>query len=224
MQSQSHANSAARDSAPYGTACAGCSKAKCRCIPRGNGLSCERCHRLRRDCGPSNVVRKRLSRRPAAQRTSQLEEKLEDIVALLRSQAREQSRSSEENDAQGPGDGGNEHSPAYPRGQVQPDHQLNHSSHAQQHSSTETSRRAHDAPMYYLTPQMGGSPYPVEPSVSQADECLKMFREYHMRAFPFIYIPPNTTYVSRPLYSQNHPFKIFTTTLLMLVQSSRAGL
>lgn len=62
--------------APYGRACANCVKAKCKCFYRGNGReisSCERCHRLGKDCVPSETVRRRTSRRQGTSRTAQLE-------------------------------------------------------------------------------------------------------------------------------------------------------
>ncbi|KXJ92626.1 hypothetical protein Micbo1qcDRAFT_194032 [Microdochium bolleyi] len=108
-----------RHSAPYGHACVGCARAKCKCITRGRGngpdTRCERCHRLDRDCIPSPAVRKqtgsrgpsRTSRRVGrsraldqrtggssgsplngADRTAQLEQKLDTLVNLLASQAR----------------------------------------------------------------------------------------------------------------------------------------
>lgn len=43
-----------------------------------------RCHRLKKDCIPSQTVRKRNGRRRIGYRTAQLEEKLEDLVSLLR--------------------------------------------------------------------------------------------------------------------------------------------
>ncbi|KAK3682306.1 hypothetical protein B0T22DRAFT_501754 [Podospora appendiculata] len=72
--------------APYGRACANCARAKCRCIYPEGGPNCERCLRLKRECVPSATVRRRNGRRPQISRAAQLEEKLEDIVALLRRQ------------------------------------------------------------------------------------------------------------------------------------------
>ncbi|KAF2795193.1 hypothetical protein K505DRAFT_302533 [Melanomma pulvis-pyrius CBS 109.77] len=73
-------------SAPYGHACAGCSRAKCKCVTR-NGSSCERCHRLGKECAPAALVRKRRPRKPTpAARRSQLEDKLSDLVSLLQAQ------------------------------------------------------------------------------------------------------------------------------------------
>ncbi|KAI1259417.1 hypothetical protein F5Y18DRAFT_409954 [Xylariaceae sp. FL1019] len=106
-----------RVSAPYGQACINCAKAKCKCIisrtptagaGRGNTFICERCQRLGRECIPSTGVRKQRSAKPkraglhtdststptaqssnasAATRTANLEQKLEDLVAILKAQA-----------------------------------------------------------------------------------------------------------------------------------------
>ncbi|KAK3942682.1 hypothetical protein QBC46DRAFT_255934 [Diplogelasinospora grovesii] len=73
--------------ASYGRACTNCARAKCRCIYRTENAGCERrCHRLRKECVPSVTVRKRNGRRSHVSRAAQLEEKLEDLVSLLRSQ------------------------------------------------------------------------------------------------------------------------------------------
>ncbi|XXH00030.1 hypothetical protein Hte_006371 [Hypoxylon texense] len=79
-----------RKSVPYGQACTNCSKAKCKCIISrgGPGATCERCQRLGKACVPSVSVRRRAARRPAAaERTAHLEEKLDDLVSILRAQA-----------------------------------------------------------------------------------------------------------------------------------------
>ncbi|KAI1801058.1 hypothetical protein F4811DRAFT_482663 [Daldinia bambusicola] len=77
-----------RKSVPYGQACTNCSKAKCKCISRGGpGSVCERCQRLGKECIPSISIRKRAARRPASERTAHLEEKLDDLVSILRAQA-----------------------------------------------------------------------------------------------------------------------------------------
>lgn len=187
------ANSAARDSAPYGKACAGCSRAKCRCIPRGPGLSCERCNRLQKDCAPSAVVRKRSARRPAprpprAPSAAQLSEKLDDLVTLLRAQAAVGT-------SDAGGSGGSEQGGASETGLRllaggAPDEQRQH-----RRDQTAASRPDSQEPpsTYYLTPETSTSPLPEEPSASQADRYLHIFRESHLRMFPFIYISPETT-------------------------------
>lgn len=74
-------------SAPYGQACLHCFKSKCKCVPRPGGNGCERCHRLNKQCRPSESLRKRNAQKNqnSAERIAQLEGKLEGLVSLLRS-------------------------------------------------------------------------------------------------------------------------------------------
>ena len=37
-----------------------------------------------------------------------------------------------------------------------------------------------------------------ELTLEEADECLEIFRTKHLRFFPFVYIPPEITYVTKP--------------------------
>ena len=165
------ANPADRDSAPYGKACAGCSKAKCRCIPRGADLSCERCHRLQKQCQPSAVVRKRAAKRraPRSSSTAGLGEKLDDLAALLRAQAE--------------------------LGQRRPAASMPDDQGLHQHSlGPETAGESPDsAQTYYSTPLSIPTPLPQEPSPAEAEQYLHIFRTNHMRMFPFIYIRPELT-------------------------------
>ncbi|CAK7265198.1 hypothetical protein SEPCBS57363_001458 [Sporothrix epigloea] len=87
-------------SAPYGRACANCSRAKCRCVYRKNGAGCERCYRLSKECQPSITVRRNAGvSSPASKRSSsltlsraaQLELKLDGLISLLKSQSTGQS-------------------------------------------------------------------------------------------------------------------------------------
>ncbi|KAK0386169.1 hypothetical protein NLU13_6006 [Sarocladium strictum] len=71
-------------SAGYGRSCTNCSRAKCKCILRPDGNTCERCHRLRKDCQPMVSSRKRTVKKSSSSRTAQLEEKLDDLVSILR--------------------------------------------------------------------------------------------------------------------------------------------
>lgn len=70
--------------AGYGKSCINCSRAKCRCVLRPDGASCERCHRLRKECHQMTTQRKRTAKRASSSRTAQLEEKLDDLVSILR--------------------------------------------------------------------------------------------------------------------------------------------
>ncbi|KUI64004.1 Transcriptional regulator WAR1 [Cytospora mali] len=77
--------------APYGHACTNCAKAKCKCVYRGTGGRleiCQRCFRLNKECQPSVPSRRRNhTKKTPGSRTAHLEEKLDDLVSLIRSQA-----------------------------------------------------------------------------------------------------------------------------------------
>ncbi|KAH7159860.1 hypothetical protein B0J13DRAFT_115092 [Dactylonectria estremocensis] len=70
--------------AGYGRSCTNCSRAKCKCILRPETSECERCHRLGKNCQPMTTSRKRVAKKVTASRTAQLEEKLDDLVSILR--------------------------------------------------------------------------------------------------------------------------------------------
>lgn len=98
---------------PYGQACLGCFKTKCKCIPRPDGNGCERsvwaafrlqhssclpiltcgpsltqlhrCHRLKRPCNPADVSRRRSDKKQNSPdaRIAKLEGTLGQLVSLL---------------------------------------------------------------------------------------------------------------------------------------------
>ncbi|KAI1390395.1 putative C6 transcription factor [Hypoxylon trugodes] len=74
-------------SAPYGQACMHCFKSKCKCVSRPDGDGCERCHRLNKQCRPSDSLRKRNAQKNqnSTARIAQLEGRLESLVSLLQS-------------------------------------------------------------------------------------------------------------------------------------------
>ncbi|KAL4875850.1 hypothetical protein BJY04DRAFT_210974 [Aspergillus karnatakaensis] len=70
--------------APYGRACANCSQSKCKCIyPRAGGR-CQRCQRLNKECRQPTSHKRQSTRKTAASKSAVLEQKLEDLVSLLR--------------------------------------------------------------------------------------------------------------------------------------------
>jgi hypothetical protein len=93
---------------PYGRACTNCSRLKCRCIYQPGELTCERlvsngftqcnllgarltsqnrCRRLKKDCLTSASTRRRGINKSPISRTARLEQKVDGLVSLLRSQA-----------------------------------------------------------------------------------------------------------------------------------------
>ncbi|KAI0159927.1 hypothetical protein GGR52DRAFT_167962 [Hypoxylon sp. FL1284] len=206
------AAAAARKSVPYGQACTNCSKAKCKCIVSsssrgGAGSACERCQRLGKECVPSVSVRKRAAatRKPAVERTAHLEEKLDDLVSILRAQAasnptianifRDATTTTTSEDAPG--------SSSSPGVEDLDGHR----------------HKSGRALPPFLPPGSGGggggggknnnyapASYPTPPSVAssshdlgfslppaEAEDALREFREDFLSFFPFMYIPPETT-------------------------------
>ncbi|OGM51076.1 hypothetical protein ABOM_000196, partial [Aspergillus bombycis] len=79
-------NTVHRELGPYGRACVTCARAKCKCIPRAGGSTCERCHRLNKEC-MQPVRRRKL--KPLSKRV-QLEHKLDGLMTLLASAGQSQ--------------------------------------------------------------------------------------------------------------------------------------
>ncbi|OTB18715.1 hypothetical protein K445DRAFT_314574 [Daldinia sp. EC12] len=202
--------SAPRKSVPYGQACTNCSKAKCKCISRGGpGSVCERCQRLGKECIPSVSVRKRAARRPASERTAHLEEKLDDLVSILRAQA-----------AVNPPAVGTSYRPAsngeLPSGSASVDANTSAGpleldpSIGVVPNGNDLAAAGHTLPMpspvvdtSYCDRYAAATSYPTPPSVAsshdgglspaEAEDTLRVFRDQFLPFFPFVYIPPDTT-------------------------------
>ncbi|KAI1115790.1 hypothetical protein F5Y14DRAFT_104164 [Nemania sp. NC0429] len=217
-----------RTSAAYGQACTNCAKAKCKCIlviphpgsgpGRASRPTCERCARLGRECNPSSSVRKRRAAgsRPAAagsassagvssgvsaaSRAANLEQKLEDLVAILKAQATSTpSQASSQSDV------------AEPHQQRGNDAGLRvttttttttTSSATDRRSINVSSSRTVPGGPTVVTPASTASstpsplPAPANDallSASRAEETLTFFRQHHLKYFPFIYLPPDMT-------------------------------
>lgn len=184
--------SAACSPAPYGRACAGCTRAKSKCFYRSDGSACERCHRLRKACEPASVIRKRKRKAqtplPSAQppvAPTRLEEKLDDLVTLLRSQAVEK------------------------HNQTPIQHQTPQLTG--RHDSSTSPTPAHQNPdimldttssvVHLLRPvSPHTSPSPIIDDISfhkipaqKAEEQLGLFRRAFVGIFPFVHIPTTTS-------------------------------
>ncbi|KAI1780619.1 hypothetical protein F4818DRAFT_396279 [Hypoxylon cercidicola] len=192
MVSDSATSSSACSPAPYGRACAGCSRAKCKCFYRSDGSACERCHRLGKACEPALAVRKRKAQTPppttqppAPPIASRLEEKLDDLVTLLRSQAVEKQihDESQRYTPQSTGRYGGSTSPT-PAHQ-NPDVMIDTTA-----SVIHLLRPA--------TPEVSRSPILEDISTHQvpdrmAEDQLDLFRRAFVSLFPFVHIPATTS-------------------------------
>ena len=180
----------ALESAPYGKACLGCSRAKCKCILRTGGAICERCHRLNKECQPGPIVRKRAARRTGGGRTKDLEEKLDSLVTLLSKQAVDK-----RNDDQRHGDAASTPDSARTHDEMQPQALPQQNPYAAPPMAIPSSYQSSS----YATPDSNAPPNPApwDPSPAQAEEYLKLFREQHLKFFPYLYISPDTRSVPK---------------------------
>ncbi|KAI2467660.1 hypothetical protein F4781DRAFT_302295 [Annulohypoxylon bovei var. microspora] len=192
--------SASCSPAPYGQACAGCSRAKCKCFYRSDGSSCERCHRLGKTCEPALALRKRKAHTPPPPPTqphppphnSRLEEKLDDLVTLLRSQAAEKQgqaqtpsqRLTPQSTSEGT-PGGYGDSMSSMSAQENPDIAIDTA------ASVVHILRPVSPPML---------PLPIYDDISihnlperVAEEQLDTFRRFFLSMFPFVHIPTTTS-------------------------------
>ncbi|KAL6416266.1 putative zn 2cys6 transcription factor protein [Ilyonectria robusta] len=181
-------------SAPYGHACVGCSKAKSRCISRGPGNSCQRCHRMSKECHPSTVASKRLARRPAS-KTVRLEEKLDDLVTLLKTQAA--TKLLEQRHDLGGARSDQQHN-GFSSGL--PTRSIGDSLHRQPNEAIPAipdiraePGRLSEMSSVRTTPHSADSLHSLPLPPSQADEYLRTFQAHHLKALPFIHIPPELT-------------------------------
>jgi hypothetical protein len=187
--------------APYGAACANCYRAKCKCIYRNDGNTCERCHRLNKECRLPARVRRRNVVRPVETRTALLEEKLEDLVSVLRSQAIPKSP------AEAVPYPSKNASPAGHNGSAPSNNLLSAAAHVPAITVPMTASPMPRGGVAFssLTPAATAfdsttTLSPVSSSSSRneildhaAEEHLEIFRACMLNFFPFVYIPPSST-------------------------------
>lgn len=184
-----------------------------------DGRYCYRCHRLGKTCGQSPAARKRRVRAPPAPpqpepqpqpqplASAQLEEKIDDLVSLLRCQG------------VGKQCGVTQFTPqSMPLTQASPSTRNGHTSSDGDNISSSTARGAPDVVLdttnsvvHILRP---GSPRAFPSSIhndisihnvpdSTAEEQLNTFRRSFLSTFPFVHIPPTTSAVE---LRQQKPF------------------
>lgn len=161
--------------AGYGRSCTNCSRAKCKCIIRGSNGSCERCARLGKQCQPIATARRRVEKKSTPSRTAQLEEKLDDLVSILRS-------------SQGPM---HQSRPAYAPAPP-PDTGFTPTSRLDSLATAATASDLHCAQpgAANLNANFNESNELPEPTPAEAELYLKKFRGW-LKHFPFMYLPPD---------------------------------
>ncbi|KAI0160957.1 putative C6 transcription factor [Hypoxylon sp. FL1284] len=178
-------------SAPYGQACLHCFKSKCKCVSRPGGDGCERCHRLNKQCYPSDSLRKRNAQKNhnSTARIAQLEGRLEGVVSLLQSLAKTPESSNSlrrtlEDESQA--DQGQQPMTTTPSS-----------------SASNITSANEDGVAVPGTEVPPSSSFEDGISMEEADAYLDFFRTHMLRQLAFFYIPPN---VSAAQLRQERPF------------------
>ncbi|OJJ06457.1 hypothetical protein ASPVEDRAFT_87756 [Aspergillus versicolor CBS 583.65] len=188
--------------APYGRACSNCSQSKCKCIYSKSGGRCQRCRRLNKECRQPAVHRRQSTRKQPGSKAARLEEKLEDLVSLLRAGVQPPG-ANPINLLLGqfgqPGD-----LPASQTALSPPD--------SLDAALGNAARNVYAVPSSSSdanTPDVGGHtavmPFssPSEPTVLQAEEYLTMFQNQLLPYFPCVYIQPG---ISAQQLRRDRPF------------------
>ncbi|PYI00265.1 Zn(II)2Cys6 transcription factor [Aspergillus sclerotiicarbonarius CBS 121057] len=185
--------------APYGSSCVNCSHAKCKCIYSKTGGKCQRCQRLDKECRPSPT--RRLTTRKAnvsknAPKTSRLEDKLDDLVSMLRA---------------GVPPGNISTTMLKHLAQPSENHKPTASNAASPLGLSDTSMSSSRPSSVYAPRSNGAAPTPeasivdggslssatpeneMEPTGVQAEGYLTFFITQMLPFFPCMYIPPGTT-------------------------------
>ncbi|KAH6653094.1 hypothetical protein BKA67DRAFT_568558 [Truncatella angustata] len=237
--------------APYGQACGGCARAKSKCFLRVGGSECQRCHRLGKECEPA---RKRKAATPPHHQQPQqkqrlsiqeqsspvlstrLEEKLDSLVSLLRSQATEKHGQAQGQDVQLQ----QLHTPQSQQSHDTPKSHADSAAHFHVHPTPPNSTHTGTATTYSELAgsfESGADPHlvfdagnsvirPVRPpecdasisspihhdvsmhnfSDQRAEEHLNVFRRSFVPMFPFVHVP---THKSARQLRQEKPFLWF---------------
>lgn len=198
--------------AGYGRSCTNCSRAKCKCILRTAEGPCERCHRLGKDCRPIEASRKRIVKKPSSSQTAQLEQKLDDLVSILRASNHPSLANvlpPDQVNAFSPGalaglpsrldslataaTASSSDSNAAPyQAHLTPHPSFNPNTHPQSNISSpaNTHHAAASANASVIHPALNGGRVRTEPTPVEAENYLDKFRSW-LRNFPFMHVGPD---------------------------------
>ncbi|CAG9990119.1 unnamed protein product [Clonostachys byssicola] len=175
--------------AGYGRSCTNCSRAKAKCIVKYPDASCVRCDRLGKECLPIVALRKRAPKKSPSSRTAKLEEKLDDLVSILRGTQQPQPPPSNAV-AQDP----------YPQQPLEQSHnmpsRLDSLATAATASASTPTNMLHAAQFPSSAPMFDAAADDApEPTPAEAEVYLDKFRGW-LERFPFMYLPPEVTAAS----------------------------
>ncbi|KAK7420106.1 hypothetical protein QQX98_002969 [Neonectria punicea] len=191
--------------AGYGRSCTNCSRAKCKCILRPDGVECERCHRLGKSCLPMTTSRKRVAKKATASRTAQLEEKLDDLVSILRASQGTNQQQQQQSPPTGP-------TPLFPSPSAALPSRLDSLAAAATSSTTQSysSSIPHaynpsnsvESSINSVSPDINETYRLPEPTPAEAEIYFRKFQEW-LKNFPFMVLPHDATAAS---LRESYPF------------------
>lgn len=171
------------NSSPYGLACQSCFKAKCKCVARPNGEGCQRCHRLDKECYPSDSVRRRTidKKQASSTRIADLESKLTDLISQLQSR----------NVLDGERPSGANSQLA----STEQDQELEFQSNDGQGDDQSEDDGIAVSGRWSRSPEPSTLPEMMEPTGSVIEmECVEQFRSHMLPHFAFVHLPPHLTH------------------------------
>ncbi|RAK92533.1 hypothetical protein BO79DRAFT_53805 [Aspergillus costaricaensis CBS 115574] len=188
--------------APYGRSCVDCSQAKCKCIYSKASGKCQRCQRLDKECRQPATTRRSTKRRSAVSKniskTNRLENKIEDLVALLRAgvhpgnasttllrelaQLPENQKSASSNAASPPG-----------RSDISMSSSGLNSIDTRRTNDTESTPEASLSDGGGSLSTGASAEHAMEPTGIQAEEYFTIFLTKMLPYFPCLYVPSGTT-------------------------------
>ncbi|KAI5459808.1 hypothetical protein BGZ63DRAFT_258472 [Mariannaea sp. PMI_226] len=177
--------------ARYGRSCTNCSRAKCKCVLNPATNVCQRCSRLGKECQPMTATRKRAAKKTNASRTAQLEEKLDDLVSILRASQNANPQSIPAGE-----------SPAFTGSQALTSRLDSLAAAATSSTSPgmpssipqafDPASTAHGTPTSSTPPDINETYQLPEPTPAEAEIYLKKFRDW-LPNFPFMVLPHDVT-------------------------------
>ncbi|PYH97320.1 hypothetical protein BO71DRAFT_396305 [Aspergillus ellipticus CBS 707.79] len=176
-------------SGSYGKACMQCSKAKCRCVARLDSAGCERCLRLKKQCHPSDSVRRRTLRNlDSGAHIAKLEGRIDTLTTMIQSIANSTGVSTDpqpnSNESlilnAGASTSGGISNPA----STYRDHEV---------PPSLTDAASQSSPSCTIGSSPGLSPPLYELALDDASRYLDRFMNHMLPCFPFICISPSIT-------------------------------
>ncbi|KUJ08916.1 uncharacterized protein LY89DRAFT_329411 [Mollisia scopiformis] len=186
--------------APYGRACMECTRSKGKCVRRRGEDRCERCYKLSKACQSSESIRKRNTKKHETSRIVQLEEKVDGLVSLLQTVSQTGPNKDSGSSSILSLSVGAEHSSP---GQSLNQHLQSSSTNAHPHHVSIPGTTTFGSPRAGSGAASLSLATNVDSSLSEAEDCLVIFRTHMLEYFAFLHIPHD---LSAQQLQQQRPF------------------